>query len=92
MTKGTTPLMYAASYGYLKCIDLLLKAGAEVNRSNYSGNTALINAAANGNEAIVSTLIQVGAGVNVKSNEGDTALIATSLTGLSKYMYNAYSY
>jgi ankyrin repeat protein len=29
-----TPLHYAAAYGWLDCIDLLLKAGADVNSAN----------------------------------------------------------
>jgi ankyrin repeat protein len=29
-----TPLHYAAAYGSLDCMDLLLKAGAEVNADN----------------------------------------------------------
>jgi ankyrin repeat protein len=29
-----TPLHYAAAYGWLDCIDLLLKSGADVNSTN----------------------------------------------------------
>ena len=29
-----TPLHYAAAYGFLDCLDLLLKAGADVNTNN----------------------------------------------------------
>src|SRR5436189_244371 len=39
---GSTPLMYAALYGDLKSMRVLLDAGADPNAKNYAGATALM--------------------------------------------------
>jgi hypothetical protein len=41
---GWTPLMLAAQYNYLTCVDVLLRLGADVNLSTQDGYTALIAA------------------------------------------------
>ncbi len=39
---GWTPLMIAAKYNYLRCVEMLLQLGASVNLSTRYGYTALI--------------------------------------------------
>ena len=39
-TNDMTPLMYAAHYGYLNTVKMLVEKGAKLDKKNYSGNTA----------------------------------------------------
>ncbi|KAL4231203.1 Fibronectin type 3 and ankyrin repeat domains protein 1 [Mactra antiquata] len=45
---GFTPLMQASNKGYERCVDLLLKRGAEVDAQNDAGKTALMFACYSG--------------------------------------------
>ena len=57
-------------------INRLIKAGADVNDSNYLGFTALMEAAQNSRyPEVIETLIQAGAEVNAKDKTGWTALM-----------------
>jgi ankyrin repeat protein len=60
-----TALMYAASCGHEKTVELLLNYGANINSKN-NDNTALIMALKNGNKEIAELLIDKGANVNSK--------------------------
>jgi ankyrin repeat protein len=55
-------------------VDILLKAGANVNLRNDRGYTALIWASAYGEVEIVKKLIAAGADVNATTNDGESAL------------------
>ena len=45
ISAGKTPLVHAASEGRSECVELLIKSGADVNRTDFRGRTALIVAA-----------------------------------------------
>jgi len=71
-TKGATALMYAALYGDVDFVNLLLEKGADPNLSNDLGINALMWAA--GDLAKVRALIAHGVNINARSNYGYTAL------------------
>ena len=81
---GDTPLMYAALYGHVPCINAWLQAGVHVNAVNKDGDTALHLASNWGSLGSVQRLIEAGADVNLFSNTGETALIEASITGSEK--------
>lgn len=60
-TEGNTPLMYAASSGNRKAVELLLNNGAEVYKTNSKGFSALHVAVYHGDPQIVKLLIDHGA-------------------------------
>ena len=73
---GIPPLLFAAVCSPAPVVWELIKAGADVNLTDYPGRTPLLLAAEDGNEKIVSLLIY--AGVNIRyvhpGSGGDTAL------------------
>jgi ankyrin repeat protein len=69
----TTPLMYAAAFGSVECMKLLLAAGADVNAKNAFDATALMWSA--GDLTRVQLLVEKGADVNAKSKQGRTPLM-----------------
>ena len=58
---GDSPLMHFSEMGNKEIVELLLKAGADVNIKNEDGKTALILAQENNHTAIVELLKQAGA-------------------------------
>jgi ankyrin repeat protein len=54
-------------------LDLLLKAGAEVNRADSQGITPLILAAQNPNTDLISPLLQAGADPEARDHSGRNA-------------------
>ncbi|HZT42720.1 MAG TPA: ankyrin repeat domain-containing protein [Chthonomonadaceae bacterium] len=70
---GYTLLMNRAANGDAEGVQMLLKAGANVNRT-LQGYTALMEAARIGRNDIVKMLLQRGADVNMRANDGTTAL------------------
>ncbi len=71
----TTALIHAVK-GSPKIVQLLLKAGADVNSQNIYGNTALINAVSGESDRdTLLQLIEAGADLNAKTMLGRTALI-----------------
>lgn len=61
-----TPLMLAAATGQARVVELLLKAGADVNIISAKGATALMLAADSGFPQIVRRLIEAGADMQAK--------------------------
>lgn len=61
---GLTPLLWAASYGQLSTVKLLLSKGANPRIKGNSGQTALLLATASGHVHVVKELIAVGVDVN----------------------------
>jgi N-acyl-D-amino-acid deacylase len=78
--RGTTPLLYAAAFGDLETLRILLEAGADVNRQNDLQASALLWAACQPEKARL--LLERGAEVNIQSKQGRTPLIvAAACTG-----------
>ena len=74
-----TALMYASKKGHTTCVNLLLKAGADVNLKDRDDMTALMYGATNGYDDCVELLLKAGADVNTKDRNDMTALaLATS--------------
>jgi len=77
---GRTALDFAVSYKNVKMVKLLIKAGADVNSTNNTGDTALsepyINNPGDSDKRIqiVKALIAAKTDVNIVNNEGNTAL------------------
>ena len=71
---GCTPLHYAAQYGCVRIVEILLQAGADKNAANEHGWTPLHYAARYGREAIIQKFIKAGADKNALTNEGLTPL------------------
>jgi ankyrin repeat protein len=71
--RDTTPLMYAAAYGSLDAMRLLIKAKADVNARNTFDETALLWSASDLDK--VRLVLSQGANVNAASKQGRTALL-----------------
>jgi ankyrin repeat protein len=85
--QNTTALMWASAERHLDVIEVLLEAGADVNRQAHitslterhnadhptGGFTALMFAARNGDEAMVRRLVARGANVNLKNGDAASA-------------------
>ncbi len=69
-----SPLFWASAAGNLEVVDLLLLAGADVNRKVRFGSTALIAAASWGHVAVIKRLIAAGADVNAVNDRLISAL------------------
>ena len=73
---GITPLFMACTNGSAPMIDLLIKAGADVNQLKANGTTPLMTAAASGSADAVKVLLDHGANINAKETaHGQTALM-----------------
>lgn len=71
-----TPLMKAASSGYLNMVKFLIENGANVNAKNSLDDTPLMKAAEYGNHIDVAKfLVENGADVNAKRYSGETVLM-----------------
>lgn len=71
--EGETPLHYAALYGDVKTVELLLGRGADGNCKSAAGATPLMFAV--GDIAKVRVLVEHGADVNARSATGRSALL-----------------
>src|ERR1700687_6021832 len=78
--RESTPLMYAAGFGSLDAVRILLDAGADVNAKNALSVSALLWCA--GDLEKVRLLVSKGADVNARSKQNQTPLlIAASQDG-----------
>jgi Ankyrin repeats (3 copies)/Ankyrin repeat len=75
------PLAYAAAYGNLEIVKLLVEAGANLNGQVAYGDVALIKADEHGNDDIIEYLISEGADVNVPNDYGVTPFIGLCAKG-----------
>lgn len=79
---GETPLHMASSMGFLKAVQLLLEADADVNAVDepppqlliQSKETAIMTAALNGHALCIAELLKSGADANLQNRDGNTAL------------------
>jgi ankyrin repeat protein len=74
--RGTTPLMYAAAFGNLETLRILVDAGADVNTQNDLQASALLWAACQPEKARL--LLERGAEVNIQSKQGRTPLMVAA--------------
>ncbi|HUG73768.1 MAG TPA: ankyrin repeat domain-containing protein [Steroidobacteraceae bacterium] len=71
---GLTPLLFAAREGCIACLDVLLDAGADIDRDDPDAATALIMALLNRHWDTAQFLIKAGADVNLWDIYGQTPL------------------
>src|SRR5581483_10451171 len=71
--RDSTPLMYAAAYGSLQSMKILLKAGAQPDAANAFGATALMWSVSQPEK--VKLLLDHKANANIKAKDGRTALM-----------------
>ncbi|MGL4617396.1 MAG: ankyrin repeat domain-containing protein [Mycoplasmoidaceae bacterium] len=72
-SNGRTPLMFAAQFGNINCLKLLIIAGAKINAIDEHGTTALMLASFFGQDEAVSVLLESGASKIIKDCNGVTA-------------------
>jgi len=75
-SRGGTPLHYAcaALKDRIKCVQLLVESGANVNVQDHKKNTPLMVAAFFGKARIAEFLLEAGADLEVKNNEEKSAI------------------
>lgn len=73
--KQRTPLHYAARFGHIKSVEILLRMGADINAVTKKGLTALIYAAKHGDFDMMKFLLDRGADVNLADINGRSALL-----------------
>ena len=69
---------------FKKCVDTLIRGGADVNIQDNSGATALMTAAGKDCDKCVEYLIRAGADVNSQNNDGYSALMCAARWGCDK--------
>ncbi|XP_057595376.1 ankyrin repeat domain-containing protein 6 isoform X11 [Hippopotamus amphibius kiboko] len=81
---GRTPLHLAANKGHLSVVQILLKAGCDLDVQDDGDQTALHRAAVVGNTEVIGTLIQEGCALDRQDKDGNTALHEASWHGFSQ--------
>jgi ankyrin repeat protein len=71
---GRTAAMYAIVGKQIRCLNLLLRCGADVNTTDKAGNTLLLWAVYGGNHDGAASLLKNGALVTIPDRQGCTAL------------------
>uniref|UniRef100_A0A8D2D0A6 Ankyrin repeat domain 6 n=1 Tax=Sciurus vulgaris TaxID=55149 RepID=A0A8D2D0A6_SCIVU len=71
---GRTPLHLAANKGHLSVVQILLKAGCDLDVQDDGDQTALHRATVVGNTEIIAALIQEGCALDRQDKAGNTAL------------------
>ncbi|KAF1669205.1 Ankyrin repeat domain-containing protein 6, partial [Pygoscelis papua] len=81
---GRTPLHLAAHRGHLHVVQVLLKAGCDLDIQDDGDQTALHRAAVVGNTDVIATLIQEGCALDRQDKDGNTALHEACWHGFSQ--------
>jgi ankyrin repeat protein len=79
-----TPLRAASTFGHAAIVQLLLEAGADVNRcawNSWHGETALLAACDRDHPQCVRMLVEAKAAVDLPSRRGETPLMAACVHG-----------
>ena len=74
---GWTPLHEAANHGHIEIVELLLKAGANINDPGGAmcgGITPLLDAASNGLLSVINLLLNHGADPNLVGENGENVI------------------
>ncbi len=79
--EGATPLYWAVTYGYDHFIALLIKAGADINKSDKDGRTPVYAAAQNGHTKAIVALKAAGANMNTPKPSGATPVFIAAEKG-----------
>lgn len=77
----TTPLMRASQEGHVRCVRLLLQAGADTNRRNRADLTALMLASQRGHARVCRWLVQYGACLDARTLQNSTSLLLACKRG-----------
>ena len=78
---GMTALHYAVLAPYVVAVDLLLRAGANVNARNQTGSTPLLLATIKAHHSLVVMLLREGAQPDLPDRDGHTPLMVASRAG-----------
>ncbi|XP_035880359.1 ankyrin repeat domain-containing protein 6 isoform X1 [Phyllostomus discolor] len=81
---GRTPLHLAANKGHLPVVQILLKAGCDLDVQDDGDQTALHRATVVGNTEVIAALIQEGCALDRQDKDGNTALHEASWHGFSQ--------
>lgn len=81
---GRSPLHLAAHKGHIEVVQVLLKAGCDLDIQDDGGQTALHRAAVQGNIQVISALLQEGCALDRQDKDGNTALHEVSWHGFSQ--------
>ncbi|XP_050805224.1 ankyrin repeat domain-containing protein 6 isoform X3 [Gopherus flavomarginatus] len=81
---GRTPLHLAAYKGHLRVVQILLKAGCDLDIQDDGDQTALHRATVVGNTDVIATLIQEGCALDRQDKDGNTALHEACWHGFSQ--------
>uniref|UniRef100_A0A8C3LQX7 Ankyrin repeat domain 6 n=1 Tax=Chrysolophus pictus TaxID=9089 RepID=A0A8C3LQX7_CHRPC len=81
---GRTPLHLAAHKGHLHVVQILLKAGCDLDIQDDGDQTALHRAAVVGNTDVIASLIQEGCALDRQDKDGNTALHEACWHGFSQ--------
>ena len=82
MTDGTTPLFIAASKGCDAIVNMLIAAGADLDKARETDNaTPLFMAALNGHDASVRALLRAGADIRKSRTDGQSPILCASEKG-----------
>lgn len=71
---GWTPLIYAASNGHRRIVEMLLDKHAYIDAAPENGITALMIAARGGHQDVVKVLLEEGADASLANDRGETAI------------------
>jgi rhodanese-related sulfurtransferase len=81
IANATTPLMKASHIGDRDIVDLLIKAGAQLNACNADGNNALWLACVGGHLDIIDMLVSAGIDIDNRNDNGATPLMYAASSG-----------
>ncbi|XP_059165790.1 uncharacterized protein LOC131948271 [Physella acuta] len=76
--------MIASQNGHDNVVEILIKAGADLNHLNDDGCNSLMIASINGHDKVVDILIEAGADINYVKRDGYNALMIASQNGHAK--------